>query len=57
MFSTPEPFIRAEIDYRHERMRASFAASAERRAARRIRREPASRRAAGHLPGRLVTGS
>lgn len=57
MLPTPEPFLRADSDYRRDRIRADFAAASRRREARRTHRLPAARRAAAHLPGRLVTGS
>jgi hypothetical protein len=57
MLSTPETFLRAEADFRRERIRKHFAATARRRAARQARHLPAARRATAHVPGRLVTGS
>jgi hypothetical protein len=52
-----EPFVQAELEFRRDRIRSQFAASAQRKAARRARRLPAARRVAGHLSGRLATGS
>lgn len=56
MFNSDYYFLLAEADYRRERIRADFAATARRREARLVRRRPAARRAAAHVAGRLVTG-
>ncbi len=56
MISTQEPFLHAELDYRRERIRSQFAASAQRRAARLASRPPAAR-VGGHPAGRLIAGS
>jgi len=57
MYPTPDHIIQAEVDFRRERIRAQFAATAQRRAARRARRLPAARHTAAHRPARLLTGS
>ena len=57
MITTQEHFIRAEADFHREQIRSQFAARAQRKAARRARRIPVARRAAGPLSGRLATGS
>jgi hypothetical protein len=57
MLTTQEPFLSAELEFRRNQIRDQFAASAQRKAARRARRLPAARRAAGILSGRLATGS
>lgn len=57
MMTTPEPFLRAEVDYRRDRIRADFAAIARRREARRARQRPVARRAAAQLTERLAAGS
>ena len=57
MYFSQEPFVQAELEFRRDRIRSQFAASAQRKAARRARRLPAARRVAGHLSGRLATGS
>jgi len=56
MLSTQEPFLSSELEFRRNQIRDQFAASAQRKA-RRARRLPAARRAAGILSGRLATGS
>ena len=57
MISTQEHFIRAEAEFRRDRIRSQFAARAQRKAARQARRLPAARRVVGSLSGRLATGS
>jgi hypothetical protein len=56
MISTQEPFPHAELDYRRERIRSQFAGSAQRQAARLVRRPPTARRVGGHSRGRLIAG-
>jgi hypothetical protein len=55
--NTPATFLNAELNFRRDRIRAHFAADAQRKAIRRARRLPTARRAGVHLQGRLVTGS
>jgi hypothetical protein len=55
--TTQEHFLQAEMNFRRERIRTHFAASAVRRAARRARQLPATRHTAAHRPTRLATGS
>jgi len=57
MYPTPDHIIQAEVEFRRERIRAQFAATAQRRAARRARNTPATRHTAGHRPARLLTGN
>jgi hypothetical protein len=57
MYPTPEHFLQAELDFRRERIRAHFAASAQRKAARRARQLLATRHTTAHRPARLATGS
>jgi hypothetical protein len=57
MYPTPEHLIQAEVDYRRERIRSQFAASAQRRARRQARQMPAARHTVAHRAARLVTGS
>jgi hypothetical protein len=54
---TPEHFLHAERNFRRERIRAHFASSAQRKAARRARQLPATRHTAAHRPARLATRS
>jgi hypothetical protein len=55
--STPEHYLQAELNFRRERIRTHFAAAAMRRAARRVRQQPATRHTAAHRPARLATRS
>jgi hypothetical protein len=57
MYPTPQHLAQAEIDFRRERIRAHFAASAQREAARQARQLPATRHTAVHRLVRLATGS
>jgi hypothetical protein len=57
MISTQQHFLRAEAEFRRDKIRSQFAARAQRQAARRARRLPAARRATGAVSGRLATGS
>jgi hypothetical protein len=57
MYSTQAPFVNSELEFRRSRIREQFAANAQRKAARRARRLPVARRAAGSLSGRLATGN
>ena len=57
MLFTSDHFLLTEVDYRRERIRAAYAATARRRRARRARLRPAARRAAAHVSSRLATGS
>ena len=55
--SQPEHFLQAEADFRRERIRGHLAATAQRRAARRAKKLPATRYTAAHRPVRLLHGS